>query len=83
MTDKDAVMPAQRPQWPEPLNWEPPQWPDGYIEYPDHVRRDIEEFQDLSVLELIDGNEGHAMLTRLKVAFGLAILHGEVKITDQ
>lgn len=83
MTDKNAVMPAQRPQWPQPLNWEPPLWPDGYIEYPDHVRRDIEEFQDLSVLELIDGNEGHAMLTRLKVAFGLAILHGEIKITDQ
>lgn len=83
MTDKDAVMPKERPVWPAPLDWEPPEWPDGFIEYPDHVRADLEEFQDLSVLELIDGNEGHAMLTRLKVAFGLAILHGEIKISDQ
>lgn len=83
ITDKDATIPEDPPEWPEALNWQPPAWPEQYIEYPDHVRQDLVDFQRRAILELVDGNEGHAMLTRLKVAFALAILHGEVKVSDQ
>lgn len=80
-TDPDR--PEKRPEWPGPLNWTPPaKWPD-MIEYPDHITAEViqarEDFLDGKVAE----TDGHAMLTRLKVATALAVLHGETRLSDQ
>lgn len=83
IAEKGAALPRPAPAWPGSLDWEPPEWPEGYIEYPDHIRQTIEDMRYQAVEEEIDGSEGHATVTRLKVAFALALLHGEVKISDQ
>lgn len=80
-TDPDR--PDIAPDWPGPLNWTPPSdWPD-LIDYPEHIKEEVRQarrdFLDSKVAE----SEGHAMLTRLKVAVALAALHGETSITDQ
>lgn len=83
LVDKNLRLPEYLPSWPSSLNWEPPtEWPE-VIQYPDHVREEMLEQQRLQVLEKSSATEGHLMLTRLKVAFALAVLHGETKISDQ
>src|SRR5690625_3714661 len=79
----DPNRPEKRPEWPGPLNWTPPaKWPDT-IEYPEHIEDEViqarKDFLDGKIVE----TDGHAMLTRLKVAAALAVLHGETRINDQ
>jgi hypothetical protein len=83
MVDKDLNLPDPLPSWPESLDWEPPtDWPEQ-IQYPEHVRGELLEQKRRQVKEEASPTEGHLMLTRLKVAFALGVLHGETKISDQ
>jgi Bifunctional DNA primase/polymerase, N-terminal len=71
-------------EWPGPLEWRAPTWPTT-VEYPEHVKAEIRRVArekhnpDAGAGDELDG---HAMLTRLKVAALLAALHGEAEITD-
>lgn len=83
MVDKNLHLPEHLPSWPESIDWEPPaEWPD-LVEYPEHVRAELLEQKRRQVKEESSATEGHVMLTRLKVAFALGVLHGETKISDQ
>lgn len=80
---QDAHRPEVRPEWPGPLDWAPPdRWP-GWVEYPDQVRDAVIAARERFLDGLAGPREGHLNLTRLKVAFALAVLHREVAITDR
>jgi hypothetical protein len=80
----DPTIPDEDLPWPGALGWEPPPWP-GTVEYPEHVkaevRRQAREAARGTARE-DDRIDGHARLTRLKVAALLAVLHGETAISD-
>lgn len=71
-----------RPKHPGALDWTPPKWP-KVVDYPSVIEEEIIDAKE----RMLDGKakawEGHILLTRLKVAFALAALHGESKITEQ
>ena len=71
--------------WPGALQWGAPVWPET-IEYPDHVKAEIRH-QARAVHQAgadeSSGLDGHARLTRLKVAALLAFLHEETEITER
>lgn len=51
--------------------------------YPDHVAGEVREAHAARVRGDGHALDGHAMLTRLKVAAGLALLHGGVVVSEQ
>lgn len=83
----DAADPSrpkdERPVWPGPLDWEPPEeWPET-VWYPEHIRDEVITQREAFLDGKVQATEGHSTLTRLKVAFALGVLHGETKISDQ
>jgi hypothetical protein len=83
----DPTIPDEDVPWPGALGWAaPPEWPPD-LDYPESLKAEI-RLQARAALRGDDTDEdgrvdGHARLTRLKVAALLAVLHGEVEITDQ
>jgi hypothetical protein len=89
--DPDA--PDRQPDAPEPILWHNPTWtPDGTSSGPDGPR-DVEvcdtarQVIDQARLDRLRGNghrlDGHALLTRLKVAAALALLNGRTDVNDE
>lgn len=83
---KDMTLPNSLedvPQWPDSLDWVPPDLESGDIEYPKSIQREVMQLN----LDMQHGKktarESHATLTRLKVALALALLHSERTITRQ
>lgn len=81
--NREIPHPDESPEWPGSLDWEPPAWPE-LVKYPERIRREVREQQWKETRgEGSSGLDGHARLTRLKVAFALAVLHDEVEITER
>jgi hypothetical protein len=84
--DPDA--PDTPVEWPslfdEDWEWAPPAKLGDVIDYPEHIKAEVRAVR-LNRLrnEEADDRDGHKLLTRLKVAAALAVLHGECSITDQ
>lgn len=79
----DPTIPDADVPWPGPLGWGPPAWP-ATVEYPDHVKAEVRRLARAAARgeDADDGRlDGHARLTRLKVAALLAALHGEAEIS--
>lgn len=79
----DAIVPEEDVEWPGPLTWEMPDNLPALIDYPDHIRREIRATRRRQGKPGSDPLDGHRLLTRLKVATAMALLHGDVAITDQ
>ena len=85
----DPHLPEQAPEWPGPLKWSLPAPPQadlsGYrvIALPDHVRELVLAEHRKRQRGEGDALDGHALLTRLKVAAGLTLLHGQSAVDDQ
>jgi hypothetical protein len=78
----DASLPDHDVQWPGALAWDLPELP-RFIEYPEHIKTEVVAARRKQVKQGADPLAGHMLLTRLKVAAGLALLHGEPSITEQ
>lgn len=83
----DREMPDERPTTPTPALWRPPQWGFGA----DHVTEMKVCDEACEVIDRAhlargrgegDALDGHALLTRLKVAAALAILDGRPEVED-
>lgn len=91
--DPDA--PDDAPPCPEPLLWVPPAWHEsgvgrhagGMYRVPIRIPADAEKTIVAAHLARIRGQgealDGHALLTRLKVAVALAILEGKYDVDDE
>lgn len=86
--DPAAVLDHPEPATPGPFErWAPPRFvgPNTDIAYPDHVRPMIREAR-LQAVKNTDSDRdalhGHMLLVRLKLAAGLAILHGTAEVDD-
>jgi hypothetical protein len=88
----EGELPAEdeMPECPAPLLWLTPPWPvpehlDGLprtvIDLPDEAKRHTVELRRLHVQGLGDPLDGHANLTRIKVAAALAILDGRTSVS--
>jgi hypothetical protein len=82
----DPTIPSDSVPWPGPLAlaWTPDDVPDT-IGYPDHVKDEVRQarLRQARGGRGADSTEGHMLLTRLKVATAVALLHGDVAITDE
>ena len=79
--DPDA--PDDPEPWPDLPDWFLPDELPDQIDYPDHIRAEVRAARLARLRdEDADDREGHMLLLRLKVATALALLHGEVAITD-
>jgi hypothetical protein len=85
----DPTIPVTRPAWPGPLPWVHPRIKPGpdygyHIEYPDRIKDEIvaARYAVVTGAEDADPLRGHQLLTRLKVATGLALLHGDISISE-
>lgn len=85
--DRDAM-----PDMPEPLLWRAPAWPVAQLiagglrtvmPVPDVVREHTIELRRLHLQGLGDPLDGHANLTRIKVAAALAILEGRTEVDEE
>ena len=86
MPSADPTMPKDvddMPDWPGPLDWFLPEMPAGDVSYPDHIVREIKQYRLDQNHGVGDAREGHRGIIQLKVAFALALLHGQAVITDQ
>ncbi len=89
VTDTHPADDDHLPDWPGPLDWLPVQrtmpGPDGRVRVslPDEARRTIRDAHRarLRNLDRAHSLDGHALLTRTKVAAALAFLHGEPAVT--
>ncbi|WP_418277533.1 hypothetical protein ACNHYB_06165 [Isoptericola jiangsuensis] len=80
----DATLSRDPVAWPGELNWSPPVDLPDEIDYPDHIKAEVRHTRFLQATGAsTDETKGHLMLLRLKVAAALALLHGEMAITDQ
>ncbi len=91
-TDPDA--PDKRPDCPKPLLWQPPKWHEAGGIHEGGMYRNVVSVCD-TACDIIDrahlartrgdgdALDGHALLTRLKVATALAILEGRCNVTDE
>jgi hypothetical protein len=84
---RDRDMPIDRPPPMEPLDVFPPYWPGGLHELTvcpvaraEIERRYVDYHRGESDADLLDG---HALLTRLKVAAALMVLAGRSEVTDE
>lgn len=85
VTATDPTLPDEDVEWPGPLEWSLPSLPEGVneIDYPEHVKAEVRAARRAQVLDAsADPLAGHRLLTRLKVAAALALLHGDVAIND-
>lgn len=85
---KDPSSPAavaDIPDWPGGLDWRLPKRLPETIDYPQHVQDEVRQsrFEYHHSDDNFDELAGHVRLTRLKVAAALALLHGDIAITDQ
>jgi len=80
----DPSIPANVPDWPGPLMWHMPALADE-IDYPDHIKDEVRKarLRQARGGHGADSSEGHKLLTRLKVATALALLHGDASITNE
>ncbi|NPC97885.1 bifunctional DNA primase/polymerase [Nocardioides sp. zg-DK7169] len=80
----DPSLPDADVPWPGALDWHPPADLPEVIDYPEHVRAEVRAARRAQLRDAgADPLAGHKLLTRLKVAAALALLHGEVAINDQ
>jgi hypothetical protein len=82
----DPTMPEtveELPEWPGQLPWFPPEVPEGDIQYPEHIAYEIKDQRLKQARGEGDPRNGHRMLVQLKVAYALAMLHGQAVIDDQ
>lgn len=80
----DPTAPDETVAWPGPLDWNMPDLSGvDYIDYPDDVKAEVRAVRLVQLRGGGDPNDGHRMLTRLKVGAALALLHGETFITHQ
>lgn len=82
----DPTMPEtveEMPDWPGHLPWFPPEVPEGDVQYPDHIAYEIKDQRLKQARGVGDPRNGHRMLVQLKVAYALAMLHGQGEINDQ
>jgi hypothetical protein len=90
----DPEAPDVAPDEPPPLTWIAPQWADGTRGYstgqecfvpvlPDLAVRTIREARLARLRGQGEALDGHAVLTRTKVACALAILDGRYEVVDQ
>lgn len=73
-------------EWPGALDdgmWDVPSNLPPLIDYPLHIKAEVKAARLAQVQKGADALEGHKLLTRLKVSAALALLHGEVAITNQ
>ena len=84
----DPTMPDERMPDPEPLNTKLPPWShriDGIVEIqygPDEIAHTIIAAHLARQRGQSDALDGHAMLTRCKVAAALAVMHGRGVVSD-
>lgn len=88
VSSTDPTVPETPPPWPGVLGWSPMRLDlmgPLELDYPDHVKSEIkrERWRVVTGQKDVDPLHGHRMLTQLKVAAALALLHGEDKITDK
>lgn len=88
LTTSDPFAPVVRPDRPEPWAWEAPPAVGTvlYVSYPEYVREEVEAaryrmLRGIGVTE-DDRVKAHAMLTRMKVAAAVAMLHGTLDVDD-
>jgi hypothetical protein len=79
----DPDYPDENPAWPGSLDWEIPTNLPVEMEYPDHIKAEVRAARLTQVRGQGNPLESHAMLTQLKVAAALALLHRETEITDR
>lgn len=88
VSSTDPTVPDVPPEWPGELGWSPMRLDlmgPTEIDYPDHIKAEIkrERWRAVTGQKDVDPLHGHRMLTQLKVAAALALLHEEDRITDQ
>jgi hypothetical protein len=88
VSSTDPTVPEYPPEWPGELGWSPMRLDlmgPTEIDYPEHIKAEIkrERWRAVTDQEGVDPLHGHRMLTQLKVAAALALLHDEDKISDQ
>lgn len=88
VSSTDPTVPEQPPEWPGPLGWSPMRLDlmgPTELDYPEHIKAEIkrERWRAVTDQKDVDPLHGHRMLTQLKVAAALALLHDDDKITDQ
>lgn len=85
----DPLMPEVEPAWPGTIGWSLPRTPrpdpDGRvrIEIPEAVRHLIRATHRARQRGDGDPLDGHRLLTQEKVAAAIALLHGEVAVTEE
>lgn len=79
---EDPTIPDELVEWPGSLAWSSP-LVDGDIPYPAHIAAEVRAARLRHQRGTGDPRDGHLLLTRLKVAAALALLHNEAKISDQ
>jgi hypothetical protein len=79
----DPDYPDENLEWPGSLEWEIPTGLPVEMEYPEHIKVEVRAARLLQVRGKGNPLESHAMLTQLKVAAALALLHLEYEITDR
>lgn len=91
-TDPDA--PDKAPPCPPPMVWEAPKWHEAGSEWVGDQCRNVVQVCDTAIDTIVqahldrtrgkgDALDGHALLTRLKVATALAILEGRTGVNDE
>lgn len=88
VSSTDPTVPETPPEWPGELGWSPMRLDlmgPTEIDYPEHIKVEIkkERWRAVTNQRDVDPLHGHRMLTQLKVAAALALLHDEDKISDQ
>lgn len=80
----DPSVPDEPVAWPGALDWKAPDlFGVEHIDYPDDVKAEVRAVRFAQVRGGGDPNDGHRMLTRLKVGAALALLHGSTFISHQ
>lgn len=87
VSSTDPTVPETPPEWPGALGWSPMRLDlmgPTEIDYPDHIKAEIkrERWRAVTDQKDVDPLHGHRMLTQLKVAAALALLHEEDRISD-
>lgn len=82
----DPTLPTEvkdLPEWPGPLDWRNPNLFEGDVIYPEDIADQVRQAALDRAHGKLPPRSGHAILTRLKVALALALLHGEGQITHE
>lgn len=85
VADASIPPPGQRPEWPGPLDVRLPVFDfmgEEIIDYPQHIKEEIAWADWKRSQGEGDDSTSQLYLTRLKVAAGLSLLHGEMSISE-